>query len=343
MSLTKHLVRYAVIAGLVGGTAALVAGPDRLSALCTQARNSINGVLDKAIDDPIALRAQMKQLEGEYPERIAEVRGDLAELREQRSQLQRERAVSERVVTLADADMSQMQALIGKAQSAQSSFTLASDTGLRSPGSTPIVRVVFNGESMDMKEAHAKSIKIGQVKVAYASRLSEIDRDLGYLAQQESRLAQLSGQLETEHQEFQAQLWQMDRQVDSIARNERLIGMMEKRQETLDEQGRYNANSLEQLSSRFADIRAKQEAKLEVLGTSSNALNYEDRAKIDLDSRKAMNYNDVPGSTGQLAPLSSGPTIIEITPDTVIPSIPGIPGEPAAEAKPAVARPVTLR
>lgn len=325
MSLTKHLVRYAVITGLVGGTAALVAGPDRISALCTQTRNSINGVLDRAIDDPVALRAQMKQLEGEYPERIAEVRGDLAELREQRSQLHRERAISERVVSLADSDMNQMQDLIGKAETAQASFTLASDT-VHTP---KIIRVVFNGESMDMKEAYAKTTKIGQVKVAYSSRLTEIDRDLGYLAQQESRLAQLSGQLETEHQEFQAQLWQMDRQVDSIARNERLIGMMEKRQRTLDEQGRYRSNSLEQLSSRFADIRAKQEAKLEVLGTSSNAVNYEDRAKIDLDSARAF------GKSHGLDPIApSIPGVIEITPDTVIPAVP---------AKPASVSPVSMR
>jgi len=327
MCFAKHLVRYGVIAGLVGGTAALVAGPERIGALFTQTRNSINSCIDRNIDDPIALRVQMKQLEGEYPQRISEVRGDLAELREQISQLKREQAVSERVVTLANTDFEQMQNLLAKAQSTQSSITLASDTGL-APQAPHIIRVVFNGESLDMKQAFAKANKIQQIRGAYSNRMTEIERDLGYLAQQETRLTQLADQLDTEHQDFQAQMWQMDRQVDSIARNDRLIGMMEKRQQTLDEQGRYNANSLEQLSSRFADIRAKQESKLEMLGQSSNAINYEDRAKFDLDARN---------SYGSVTPEPTKPSrsIIEITPDSPMP--------PAAPVAPAALKPIAMR
>ncbi|MBL9001057.1 MAG: hypothetical protein JNK25_07970 [Phycisphaerae bacterium] len=306
MSLAKHLVRYAVIAGLVGGAAALVAGPHRVSALCTQARNSINQCIDKSIDDPVALRAQMKQLEGQYPQRIADVRGDLAELREQSAQLKREMAVSERVVALADSDLSQMQAMIGQAQTTQASLT----------GTNQVVRVVFGNESLDVKDAFAKGNKIRQVRNAYATRATEIQRDLGYLAQQESRLSALLTQLETEHQEFQAQLWQMDRQVDTISRNDRLIAMMEKRQRTLDEQGRYTTNSLDQLAARFADIRAKQEAQLESLGQSTNALNYEDRAKFELDARPTYLTPDFE----PLPSVPASPTVIEITPESVKPA-----------------------
>ncbi len=303
MSIAKHLVRYAVITGLVGGTAALIAGPDRLGAVCTQARNSINSTIDRNIDDPIALRSQMKSLEGQYPQRIADVRGDLAELREQTAQLKRELSVSERVVALADNDISQVQALIGKAETTQASLT----------GSNQVVRVVFASESLDLKDAYTKANKITQVRNAYATRATEIQRDLGYLTQQESRLTALLTQLETEHQDFQAQLWQMDRQVDTIARNERLIGMMEKRQRTLDEQGRYRTNSLDQLAGRFADIRAKQEARLETLGQSSNALNYEDRAKFDLDARKQY---EGPSAADELPRIPQLPTVIEITPES---------------------------
>jgi len=308
MCFTKHLVRYAVIAGLVGGTAALVAGPHRLHALFHQAQSSINTCIDKNIDDPIALRGQMKQLEGEYPQRIAEVRGDLAELREQAAQLKRELAVSERVVALANNDLDQMQTLITKAESAQSSIQLASDSGFSRP---QIIRVVFNGEPLDLKDAYGKANKIQQIRGAYSNRVTEINRDMGYLSQQETRLAQLASQLDTEHQDFQAQMWQMDRQVDTISRNDRLIAMMEKRQRTLDEQGRYTAGSLDQLAARFADIRAKQEAKLDGLGQSSNSINYEDRAKFDLDARKQWTADELDRVE---RPLSPG--VIEITPDS---------------------------
>lgn len=318
MCFTKHLIRYAVITGLVGGTAAVVAGPDRLGALFQQAQSKINTCIDSNIDDPIALRSQMKQLEGQYPERIAEVRGDLAELNEQVAQLKRELAVSERVVALTNADIDQMQTLISRAEAAQSTMHLASDSMDAAPRAQ-IIRVVFNGESIDLKDAYTRANKIQQVRMAYANRANEINRDLGYLGQQESRLTQLATQLDTEYQDFQAQMWQMDRQVDTISRNERLITMMEKRQQTLDEQGRYGADSLQQLSSRFADIRAKQEARLETLGQSSNAINYEDRAKFDLDARKQYGSSK---SLGPAAPvMPEAPTVIEITPesDTEVP------------------------
>ena len=218
-------------------------------------------------------------------------------------------------MALADTDLSQMQAMIDRAQTTQASLT----------GSNQIVRVVFANEPLELKDAYSKANKIQQVRNAYATRATEIQRDLGYLGQQESRMTNLLGQLETEHQEFQAQLWQMDRQVDTISRNERLIGMMEKRQRTLDDQGRYTTNSLDQLSAQFADIRAKQEARLETLGQTSNALNYEDRAKFDLDARKQF---EVPSSSFDALPaMPATPTVIEITPDC-------LKSEPVVKSKP---------
>jgi len=297
MAIVKHVVRYAVIAGLVGGTAAVVAGPDRVCALFHQTQGKINAVIDRNIEDPIALRSQMKQLEGQYPERIADVQGDLAELQAQTRELNRELAVSHRVVTLANADMDQIRTLIARGEAAEI------------PGGNQVVRVVFANQSINLKDAYTKAKHIQQVQMAYANRASDIQRDMGYLTQQEQRLTDLLAQLKTEHTEFQSQLWAMDRQVDTIARNDRLIEMMEKRQRTLDEQGRYTTNSLDQLASRFADIRAKQEARLESLGTSTTTLNYEDRAKFELDAS---------GSLGEAAPLQAlpiEPTVIEITPD----------------------------
>ncbi len=313
MSFAKHLVRYAVIAGLVGGTAALIAGPDRLGALATQARGSINSAIDSQIEDPVALRAQMRSLGAEYPERIAAVERDLAEVRSQMVQLRREAEVTERVVDLAAADLGQMRDLIGRAETAQAAAA--------NMGQGAIVRVVFNAESLDLNSAYTKARSIQQVQDAYASRGADIERDMGYLAQQEQRLSQLASQLRQEYTDFQAQLWQMDRQVDTIARNERLITMMEKRQRTLDENSRYHAGSMQQLSSRFADIRSKQEARLETLSQSTNINTYEERAKIQLDAGRA-----------RLAPPVPAPArlpIIEITPE---------PATPRAESKPVALR-----
>ncbi|HYE60536.1 MAG TPA: hypothetical protein VD997_00945 [Phycisphaerales bacterium] len=305
MAFTKSLVRFAVIAGLVGGTAAIIIGPDRMGALFDQTQNSINKQVDKAITDPVALRAQMRKLEGEYPERLADVRSDLAELQSQRAQLVREREVSARVVELAVDDMSTLQAMIQRAEEA-SQIALASYDPADPDAEPQVVKISFNGQSIPLKDAYTKATRIQQVHTAYTSRANDIERDLGYLDTQETRLKELLAQLESEYAEFQSQVWAMDRQVDSIARNDRLIDMMEKRQRTLDEQGRYKAASLEQLSSRFADIRARQEAKLEALGTATSTTNYEDRAKYDLDSKKPAELETLKSK----APAK----VIEITP-----------------------------
>lgn len=310
MCFMKHAVRYAVITGLVGGAAALAVGPEgraRVHALLTQTREHVNTAIDAQIGDPVALRAQMKSLEGEYPQRIAAVRQDLAELQQQVAQLKKEQEISDRVVTLANKDLEQIAGLIGRGEEVQQTSGMI--------GEAKIVRVVFNNESVDLKDAYTKANRIKAVQTAYVNRGTEIARDLAYLGQQEDRLTKLNEQLQTEYTEFQAQLWQMDRQVETISRNDRLIGMMEKRQQTIEEQSRYKADSVGQLSQRFASIRAKQEAKLEALGTSTNTINYEDRAKFELDSQKGLpNFNPSPRTE------IVKPSVIEIRPDGTLDS-----------------------
>lgn len=327
MAFFKHVVRYGVIAGLVGGTAAVVAGPDRICALGTQVQNGINSTIDAHIDDPVALRQQMRKLAGQYPERICAVQRDLAELKSQQSQLNQEAMVSDRVVELAAADLDQMRGLIGRAEATQN----AAMTG----GEAQIVRVVFGDESLDMKQAYTKARSIQQVHDAYAQRGTDIQRDLGYLSQQESRLSQLLDQLQGEYTDFQAQMWQMDRQVDTISRNERLITVMEKRQRTLDQQGRYGADSMGQLASRFADIRAKQEARLETLSQSSNINSYEDKAKIQLDAQRAYR------------PLSAvkpaKPNVVEITPGDLSKPAPAPAATPASETPKPATKPIAFK
>lgn len=302
MALAKALVRTAVITALAGGTAVLIAGPERVGALFSQARQSLNHQIDQHIQDPIALRAQLKDLEGEYPHRIADVRADLAELQAQKTQLARELEVSERVVQLSRADADELTQLIAHAEGVQA--TLASTS------SEQVIRVNTGSECFDLKDAYAKANKVRQVHNAYVTRAEDIRRDMGYLGQQEQRLASLLDQLQSEHAEFQTQMWQLDRQVDTIARNDRLIDMMEKRQKTLDSNSRYSASSIDQVHSRFADIRARQEARLEALGTASSTTNYEDRAKFELDSQKSLQ----PSNTSSFKKLTPKPAVIEIGP-----------------------------
>ncbi len=273
MGLTKTIVRLGVVTAVLGGGAVLIAGPHRVSALFTQLQDALNDNLDGAIDEPTALRAQLRELEEQYPERISGLRGDLAELSEQQRQVERDRAVSERVVELADADLGQLQPLLAQAEAARAEAA---------PGTLVAVRVA--DRSLPLEEAWDHARRIGQTRTAYAARATDAARDLSYLGQQRDRLEQLLEQLETERAEFRTQLWQLDRQVDAIARNDRLIELMQRRQQTLEECSRYEAGSLAQVQSRMAEVKSRQESQLELLAADQQRLDYEDVARVQLDA-----------------------------------------------------------
>jgi DNA repair exonuclease SbcCD ATPase subunit len=310
MCFVKGLVRYGLIAGLVAGAGLVIAGPDRAFALVTQTRESINCQIDKAVKDPVALRAQLRKLEGQYPARIADVRGDLAELRTQIGQLNRDQNVNQRAAELASADLSSLKGMLAKAESLRTGTNSMLASGTVENDNAPVFAVRFAGETLGIDQAYSKVTSVEQHALAFSQRVSDIERDLGYLTQQESRLATLLDQLETEQGQFQSQLWQLDRQVDAIARNDRMIDMMGKRQATIDKHSRYRAESLDQVNARVSDIRARQEAQLESLAKTTSVNGYENRARIELDSRTAA-------TRFTTAPAKAKPPVIEVKPEDV--------------------------
>ena len=84
---TKNILRWGLItATVVGGTTFLI-GPERVAAGFDQIRSLATNTFDDLVDDPIALRRQLKGLSDQYPERISEVRSELASIDVQIRQL----------------------------------------------------------------------------------------------------------------------------------------------------------------------------------------------------------------------------------------------------------------
>jgi chromosome segregation ATPase len=270
------LIRTTLKIGLVGigiiGVGVLIAGPHRAAALFQTVRGTVDKAIDSKIDDPTALRTQLRTLEAQYPQRITDLRGDLAQLVEQRRQMDRDRAVAERVVVLADSDLAALKPLLAQAEVMRSGA---------SPGQ--VVTVRFDDSTMPLDQASKRAAQIAQTRTAYASRARDAARDLSYMGQQQTRLEALLSQLETERADFQSQIWQMDRQVDSIARNDRLIELMSRRQKTMDECSRYEAGTLDQIHARMAEVRSRQEAELELLASNQHRMDYEDVARNQVD------------------------------------------------------------
>jgi len=296
----KTVVRGVVITALAGGVLVAVAGPQRAHAMFNQTRGGLISVIDNNIEDPILLRAQVKKLEAQYPGKIAEVRSDLSEVQTQIAQLQREMQIATKVVALASNDLNVVDSQIAQARVTQGA----------NPGA--IVRISFNNKPVDLEDAYAKRQQIEQTQGLYSNRAADLNIDLGYLSDQESQLADLLERLVGEQSEFQAKLFQLDAQIDTIARNDRLIDMMEDRQDTIDAHSRFQANSLDQLNGRLSNIRTEQRARLEAMAGRNQDRDYADEAKYLIDQEgRVQSFENLPEQ------FNIEPTIIEITPEEV--------------------------
>lgn len=274
----KRFLRVGVIGTVLVGTAAgaaiMIAGPQRARAVMTQVHGQVIHSIDAHIDDPAALRAQLQEMEREYPKRIAQVRGDLAELQEEIRQLDRDREIATRVVALADEDMAELEAKLAQA-SAQVEA-----------GSTRLVAVTVDDNKFTYDRAATRLNQIRNTRVAYYNRAEDASHDLGFLHQQEGRLQDLLGQLEGERAQFRSQIAQLSRQVDAIARNDRLIDLLEKRNKTIERVSRYEAVSLDQITGRLSEIRSRQEAELDLLSSEQEEADYEDMARMQLSQER---------------------------------------------------------
>lgn len=269
-----NVVRIGVITALGAGAAFVVAeavSPGSARAVARQAGTNLSQVIVNGVDDPVAIREQLRSLEEQYPKKISTVRADLSELQTQIAQFEHERAVAARVVALADADLASLQDLISQGEEARGE-------------SYRVVRVWHNNAKLDLEQAYEKAEKIRRLRDSYANRTGELDRDMGFLRQQEGHLGELLTTLETERAEFQSQLWQLDQQIDAVSRNERLLTMLEKRQKTIDSISPFQADSLDQVTGRIAQIRAEQESRMASLTSRVADAAYIDRARVQIDA-----------------------------------------------------------
>lgn len=268
----------AITAGVLGLTtiAAYAAlGESRTKAMVHQMHGKVLERIDKEIEDPSALRSQLGEMEREYPERIAQVRADLAELDGEIRGLEREQAVSERVVALVDEDLGHLQGELAAAQ--------VSPEGTNGTSALVAVRAVrVDDEVLSPKRAQSKLRQMQEQRLVYANRAADAEHDMLYLQKQRERLEELLTKLETERAEFQAQIQGLSRQIDAIARNDRLIKLLERRNRTIEECSRYEAVSLDQITGHLAQITSRQEAELDVLANTERAADYEDMARLEI-------------------------------------------------------------
>lgn len=272
MCITRSIIRIGLVGALALGGVTMLVGKERVAAGLSMIRSKAQNVVDTCVDDPVALRRQLEGLADQYPDRIVEVRGEVAEVEHQLAQFTRDVEIASRVVALTTEDLGELKELVARAEDSAKSAARP-------------VSIRFEGVKFDVEQAYTEARRINSVRGTYQDRVAHDKQQIAFLSQQKDRLGEILGKLESEYATFQAQLWQLDRQIDAIERNERLITLTEEQQATLKSYEKFGkVGSLKQVEAKLADLRAKQEAQLEFLAKRGVHTDYENKAEYEMDS-----------------------------------------------------------
>jgi chromosome segregation ATPase len=294
----RTFVRWGLISALALGGATLLIGPERVAGGLAHIRAKAQSVVDQAVDKPTAMRHQLEKLAAEYPKRIGKVRAEVAEVDRQISQFDRDSQVAARVVAMTTNDLDELQSLIAKAEQVE--------------GKPVYVR--FQSVRFGLDDAYGEARRINKVKLSYADRVACNEQQLGLLKQQKGRLDEILSKLEDEHSTFETQMWQLDRQIDAIERNGRLIEMTEQLQATLNAYDQWGKlDNLHQLQAKLAELRTIQEAQLADLAKRGVRYDYEQRARDEIDAAPTVEDNpfddedDEAGTKASTSPAERSP------------------------------------
>ena len=264
-SMSRCVLRWGLIGAAGLGALAFVVGPERVAAGFAQVRSKAVEACEDFVEDPVALRRQLASLAEKYPSRIAEVRAEIGEVERQLSRLQQDAEVARRVVALTTDDLSEIRVALQE---------------VAGPGATRLTSMRIGGRSMNPDQARTEARRIADVRTTYKDRLATDETQVAFLETQKSRLSEILDTLEAEQARYEAKLWQLDRQIDAIARNERLIEMTQEQQSILAEYDKFSdVGSLDQLESKLAELRTVQEAQLQTLSRRSETTDYERQAR----------------------------------------------------------------
>jgi peptidoglycan hydrolase CwlO-like protein len=274
---TRCILRWGLIGGLALGGVTLLVGPERVAAGFSQIRTKAQTLVDSRLSEPLALRRQLEALVDQYPARMDEVQGELKAVAIQVSQLQSEVEKDHDVVVYATDQLTRLKTLITRAES-------------EAEATVRPVAIRFEGIRFNIDEAYSEARRFHNIRSQYEDSLAHNQQQLTFLGEQHRRLSDILEQLKSEHGSLKIQLAQLNRQIDAIERNERLIELTERQQETLESYERFGkVGNLKQLESRLAQVRAIHESQLQRLEERGRHTDIEARARQHREMRQHQN------------------------------------------------------
>ena len=276
MCIGRTIFRTALIGGLAAGGLAL-AFPDKAVHVFHGMKHRVNAVVAEATDDPVVLRRQLQELADELPEKIAELYGEVSEVDAQIAMITRDTEIAEGVIALTTEDLKQLDDKLAQAAAVGRNGTVA---------------IHFKGSRFDVRDARGEFNRINEIRLAYQDRLAANQNDLKYLSEQKARLTDVVTKLEQEEATIEAQMWQIDRKIAAISRNEKLADQLEDREDAMQEYDtRFDASSLAQIQAKLRKWETEVGARLQRFDRKIERDDYEQRVIFELDQTEDASWD----------------------------------------------------
>lgn len=269
----RGMIKWSVIGGLgLLGLVALV-GVGRVKAAYVSVREHVRSNMDEMIDTRQALLTEMKKLQKEYPDRIAELRVQLREVDRAVGDNAKDTRLCREVVALCRSDREVLAAKL--------------DANDRDADGISVPVIEFRSERLDRNDAVARASRILETERQYGDRLSDLTDETAVLRNEKAQIQAELEQTESEYRDFQMEYTALMREADSLERKEDLVDMAEARRGEREDIFSDRASSLQTLKDRMEKQKIKLDAKLQGLRTYRNGNEYETRARLRLRDRSA--------------------------------------------------------
>jgi chromosome segregation ATPase len=301
MSITRCIVRWGLVSGLALGGMTLLVGPQRMHASLHHVRTQVQGVVDMCVDNPEALRRQLEELADEYPERIEEVSKELAIVDTHIDEIQSDLRKSTLVVSAMTDDLGLLKRGVEQANAKRAEGIM-------------YVKLELDGMRLSPEQAINEASRLLGARESYQDRIEFDQRQLVFLQEQREALSEALTGLEGEFASFEAKMWQLDREIDAIERNERLIELTKRQQQTLDSYNKFEkVGNFRQIESKLAQLRTVQDAQMQVLRERAFQRDYEAQAEMQITLENDGNFEiETVDASASESITWNGPVVIEL-------------------------------
>ena len=232
------------------------------------AAKALQHMAQSEVDDLIAQQKDMKQelnnLRTEYPKQIAMLKSQRNEIDRQLAKLEKEETRATDIVRLCEEDVSYLE---NQADVVGSVYTDA--------------RVIeHRGSKYSTVEAEQLVTRIAETRDIYATRLDDINSERNILSAEKEQIGIELEAIETEQAEFEAEYQSLVRELERLQRNEELLKVAESRRGFGTERHSEAMSTLDAVKSAVERARLEQEERLKSARVAPRSLDYETRAKL---------------------------------------------------------------